>query len=662
VKETAVLAQLEVSRPLPLFTVLEAGIWRCTLYVTGGLLPFMQDTYNRERITVNSVIIDHVEYHRYETLDELRGLPYRRYGWVNAEHVIYIRFPDWNPPILFHSLQHGILHAFTNGSPIRIENMTYIPGLLTSPEVEQSADAFTYDRMRFNNANIEINNDNGQFDNVSDYFGNEFNLMLVEMDKSKRQDKKIVKMIDNKEIISIGDTDRLVSLIQREETEPKLKKLAQYYIANIMVTLDKATFVLKDKRERLSARIPNRQFTKKEYPDEFEFFEDNIIDRDMQEAYGHCFGVAGTCLNGKQVFQSGSSVGRFRFRFSSRITRIDRIHVKMTAGRITIGNNSREVNGWTVVYDRERTENDGWLAGITPCTNDIETGLDKGEIVLSASVAKQGGEITNRMNEVRMDGVFNVIEGERITPLEIITDILSKYSGLPFTDRHYNKKEITEELSFLDHEIGILFGNPVSVYEAIEQLQGGCVKGFKFHVHENLYTARLDNPDRKASAEVKHLDILNLHEVEIDWNAELYGTYTDIEYRFDYSEGEGRRFIDKTRRSEILELHRTDKVWEVKTLLVNESDAKERSNTILNDFTARRQLIKNIQLRMSKWLGLRVYDIVTIDFEIPSCPRHVKKIFEGREFAGRVKCQILRVLHNTENGIVTIDVRVMEAS
>jgi hypothetical protein len=58
-------------------------------------------------------------------------------------------------------------------------------------------------------------------------------------------------------------------------------------------------------------------------------------------------------------------------------------------------------------------------------------------------------------------------------------------------------------------------------------------------------------------------------------------------------------------------------IWNVKTLLANEEDTKERSNNILKDFEELRPIIRNIKLSGEKWLGiedkeaeLRIYDII----------------------------------------------------
>ena len=703
-EELTVFAEIEYSQKLGVPTAFEPGIWRYCLYATGEIsLPCLKDTFNRTQVKVKNIIIDQREYTLFDDpatrMARLRTLSENEGGWVNDDSVVYIRSPGYKPPYVFYSHKYGVLMGFTGGSPRLLNTIMYRPGLLSAPKAGKSADALTYDKMKFNSTTISIENTNGQFDKVGSFFGNEFNLLVGMAPYSS------------------------------------LRHIAQYYIANIVVALDKATFHLKDKRERLSAKIPNKQFTEAEYPAEYQFFDDAVKDKDMQEVYGHCLGVPGVCLQGKQIYASGSSetkLVQYKFRFASRITRVDRIQVKMTSGEIDdpdgatgatgATSTTKKIDGWTTVYQRVKP-NDGspddwsgnyprWKPGIitgrgpeywsvstfmgitSTQLNPTNTSLlDNGEITLHWKVAKQGGEYENGINEVRMDGLFI----DKTTPLAIIVDIMENYAGVPPDGLRYNTYEIGWELAPLTHKIGVMFDKPITVYEAIEKLQGGCVIGFQFYVHENRFTARLDNPNRAERPAIKSYEILNLDEVEIDWNAELYGTYTDIEYAYNYSEQAGRHFIDRSKQEGILDLHRIDKEWPVHSLLANEQDAEKKSGLLLEDFEELRPLIKNIKLHGPKWFDLRVYDIFPIDVYIPGEERdkyphklimlieqvgiervvtaqkeeideYVTLINEEKErpgerkFAGSVRCQVLRVELDTKTGITTIDVRVREAS
>jgi hypothetical protein len=747
--ELTVLAEIETTDELiAVPTIYRPGIWRYCLYATGGLLPFMNDTYNRTPIKCNNIIIDNEEYNEFETIVEMIDFDEKKGCWVNGGSVIYVRFPFYNPPYLHYLFRYGVLLGFTDNKPVVLNGTAYRPGLLSSSKIEHSADAFTYDRMKFNSASVAIDNSNGQFDDAGYLFGNEFNLLIGIIPKDERDNpRRRVKLLaeaENKQLVPVKKTDEYITLIgkDKKKPEPQFWKIAQYYIANITVGLASATFHLKDKRERLSAKIPDQWYTTGAYPR----IEEKYIDKEMQEAYGRCFGVPGVCLEGTAIYREGDSgpkMTEYNFRFSSQISRVDRIQVKMTEGELLVDSNDptgekKKADGWTTVYQRVKP-NDGsdddwggsyprWKPGITvghgpECYVNTSAGtgyineridlLSAGEITLSYGVAKQKGDREKEINEVRMDGVFNNpgnrdfitgeitardLKKEFVTPLDIILDIMTKYANTPYDKYRYfsinNVPEIKTELDQLnDYEIGVLFDKSISVYEAIEKLQSGSVMGFQFGVYQDLFTARLDNPNRETSRTINNIDITNLHEAEVDWNAEVYGTYTNIEYAYNYNEGKGKRFIDKDEQQTILKLHRIDKEWITETLLANKEDAKNKSNFLLDNFSNFQPLIKNIKLSGTKWLDLRIYDVVEIDFVIhgeekEKYPRHIiklisevgngrlaamkqtdeyitlinneKEIKEERYFIGELRCQILRIDIDTQTGDTTIDVRVYQ--
>ena len=320
----------------------------------------------------------------------------------------------------------------------------YLPGLLSVPVIEQSVDAYTYDKMKFEGASITIDNSKARFDNTGNLLGNEFNLLC-----------------------GFKGADYAT-----------YRELIEYYIANITFSLEEVTFSLKDKRERLSYKIPNEKYTVEKYP----YIEDNMIDKDIQEAYGICFGVPGVCLNGKQVYidetyPEDGYIDFYEFRFSREITRVDKIEVKMANGELADPDNpdnTIKIDGWTTIYQRTRGQSPdnwfGWKTGVTP--GDLETKKAEGIITLHYAVAKQGGKQENKVNDARMDGTFINFKN----PLDIIQDIMETYGGIIYDDKKYDIDEFESELGKLsNNDIGILFDKSISIYEAIENIQSGTV-------------------------------------------------------------------------------------------------------------------------------------------------------------------------------------------
>ena len=736
-KELVILAEIERSEKLNPFTAYEAGIWRTVLSSSGDMHPFMEDNIGSTIVRCNNVIIDHVEYEEVTSLPALRATANREWSgyWYNAGSVIYVRFPYYNPPFVYYSHLYGVLFGFTNNKPLLKDGKMYLPSLLTAPKITQSADSFSYDQMKFNSETVTLKNTDGQFDEADKLFGNEFNLLIGTMPEEKdEQPEHIIRMIeeagDEKAVAAKLNTNEYIRLItDKTKTEDaEFKILAQYYIENLSVSLDKADFKLNDKRERLARKIPFRKFTNDPlkavddcywyYPD----IDDNYLDKDMQEVYGHCYGVPGVCLDGKKVFENvagGALKQNYRFRFSGKIARVDRIQVKMTAGEIPdspqVNSVMKYIDGWTTVYQLVKHNNgysaDDWNTGYPNCKPGIGNDavdfsrLSNGEILIRWDVAKQGGKRENGINEVRIDGIFiafdkftsGTLNGTpRATPLEILKDIMYKYADVSFNETRFNITEIKELNQLDDFEIGVMFDKSVSVYEAIEKLQSGSVLGFLLQVYGDRFTARLDNPNRRERDSISRLDIINLHEVVVDWNAGQYGSYTNMEYAYDCSEKVYRNYIDRNSRNKILELHRVDKEWNNKTLLVNEKDAKLKSDILLEDFEEMCPIIRNIKLEGKKWHDLRVFDIQLIDFSIPGeekdkFPRHLIRLIEEaggekavavnvktgeyisleheetethgkREFAGKLRCKLLNVELDTETGVTTIEARVTNIS
>jgi hypothetical protein len=665
-KELSILAEVEYTNKLLVPTIYQTPIWRYAVQCAGPILPFMEDAFNREPVKCNNIIIDQVEYDKVFSLSDLKEKSY-----YYAGDTVYIRYPHDNPAWLYYSHRYGLLFGYTSTSPALLNDRTYMPGLLSVPVIEQSADTYTYDEMKFTGASITIDNSRADFDAVENLLGNEFNILCG----------------------------------FKGAAYADYRKLAQYYIANISFSLDKAVFSLKDKRERLGYKIPNELYTAEKYP----FIEDNMIDKDMQEAYGRCFGVPGVCLNGKQIYsnqlypeeeQEEEYLDFYEFRFSSRITRVDKIEVKMTNGELPDPenpDNTVKIDGWTTVYQRTPGQPpddwSGWKNGVVPGEVESLEMLEKGVVALHYAAAKQSGRRENKTNDVRMDGLFINLN----TPLDIIKDIMTVYGGVSYDDHRYNTAEFERELGRIPHEIGILFDKSLSIYEAVEKIQSGVVAGFQFCVWQNLFTVRLDDPNRAEKPDIKRQDIMNLHEIEVDWNAGLYGSYTDIEYAYNYSEKKGKHWIDKKYRIDILDIHRIEKDWSVSTLLASEADAKLKSDIILEDFRELHPIIRGIKLFGGRWFDYRVYDVVYIDLSLPGetiekYPLNIIRLMEytaegnqvrmvhgrddehiilhddavehrgKRDFVGRVRCQILVVSIDLQTGVVTMDVRIRNRS
>jgi hypothetical protein len=649
------LAEIERTAPVyvPL-TCYSAGIWRFCVQQTGPVFDFFVDDYNKEQVLITNIIVDNIEYSKVESIATLVAQSY----YYNLEQgIVYIRFPDDNPAWLYRdgAVLYGTFAGFTDGESVVVGGVQYRPGLETVPNMEQSADAYTYDKMKFVSGSCEIANDDGFPQSIPRVLGNEFNFHY-------------------------GKAGTGV-----------FTHLAQYYIANDSYTFGKAVYQLEDKRKRLSFTVPNEYFTAEDYP----FIDDKYAGKVKQDAFGKCRGIAAVCTNGRQMYQSESTgplLDFYTFRVSNKIQQMDRIEVKMTNGEI----NGQKIDGWTIIYNRT-VQSDcawtGWKQYVTAGT--ISQGAtSNGTFTLSWPVAKQGGNRENKINDVRCTGVFQ----NYTTARAILEQLFRQYTNIIWDENRFNFAEINSELAATSEPIALVLDKEIDLFAAIEKLQSGTVKGWQFQVYENKYTARVDNPGRtpwggtSAAAPVPAYLIDNINEVEIDNDGELYGSSTDIMYNRDHNETDEElawnHYFDKSKEQQIIDIHRIPKVWKAETLLVDETDAKKKSDALLEDFIDLSPLANGIRLIGDPFFTLRVYDMIWLDlsakgilintyndaikqeyadflsggpariFHGPQPDFTRKKTIGDREFKGIVRGQIMRVAKDIRSVTVTIDIRI----
>jgi hypothetical protein len=617
----------------------------------GAVFDFFTDNYNKAQVIISNLIIDNVEYSK---LNSVAALVDQSYYYDLDNGIVYIRFLDMRPAWLYRdgAVVYGTFFGFTDGQSLLINGIQYRPGLETIPDMEQSADTYAYDKMKFVSGTCEIDNDDGFPQSMPQVLGNEFNFHY-------------------------GKTGSGV-----------FTHLAQYYIANDAYTFGKATYQLEDKRKRLSFTLPNDFFTAADYP----WIDDKYIGKVKQDAFGLCHRITAVCTQGRQMYQSGGSgplLDFYTFRVAKAISRMDRIEVKMTSGKI----NGVEYDGWTVIYNRVADTDypwTGWKQYVTAGTINAD-----GTFTLSWPVAKQGGNRESGINDVRCTGLFQNYNTART----ILEQLFRQYTNIIWDDIRFNRSEITSELAASAEPISLVLDKEIDLYAAIEKLQSGTVKGWQFQVYENKYTVRVDNPSRGAwngtsqTAPIPAYYIDNINEVEIDNDGELYGSSTDIKYGRDYSENDDelkwRHYIDRTQEQIIMDIHRIPKVWAVETLLVNAADAKTKSDALLADFISLRPLVKGIRLIGDMFFTIRIYDMIWIDlaakgiminkytraiqaeyadfnsgqyparrFHGPAPDFTQKKAIGDRAFMGVTRGQIMRVAKDVRGLTTTIDIRV----
>lgn len=366
-----------------------------------------------------------------------------------------------------------------------------------------------------------------------------------------------------------------------------LRSVAKYWIENYTVDVNRAKFALKDRRELLSAKAPNTYFSATAYAD----IEDNKIGKVIPDAFGELLGVPGICVNGK----SGSSK---TFKFGAVITRLDHIYVN---------------------------KDEKWTEVTAASTN-----LAIGEVTLSAANAHVDGSTSKGIVKVKADGLFR----PEVNPGDVIAKINEVYGGIDYLPGNYDIAEWEAELGPLA-DVALYMGESKDINEWIEKVQNGSTVGFQYMTNFDKITARLDNPNRTVATKMRAVEILNIQDVEIDYNATIYASAALIRYSMDQESKSGPQVLNEDHKIQVLEVHRKEKQYETDSLLTNATDALLKSEVIMDDQKAIRPIFKNLKFSGMKWFDLRLYDMVDADISIPGVyvaapyPFDVTVIFPG---------------------------------
>jgi hypothetical protein len=278
------------------------------------------------------------------------------------------------------------------------------------------------------------------------------------------------------------------------------------------------------------------------------------------------------------------------------------------------------------------------------------------------------------MYEVKVTGVFHPgYTGDgagESSVLSILKELLRYYAGIdwngPDGDIELDKAEIASEIGGLTERVGVMWDKETDLYTAVEALQSGGARGWQFGTDaDGRFTARLDNPLRPEFGTVSQLDVTNLDEVEIDYNSENYATRVDIAYKKDYSADGDDAYLHEINdqyRQDVLAEYHIDKTYPanegsgksggLQTLLYSKEDAAAKAAYLAEYLSKSRPSINGIALFGEKWLGVRIYDLVTVDLR-HTYMRRLRSF--TREFGGVIKCKVMDTNKNLEQCTNTVD-------
>jgi hypothetical protein len=618
-----------------------AGIWRFLVYSAQNvLLPFMKknDRILKDPAIIEELVIDNVYYQMKNSLAEL--IPYTYY---QQDNICYFANSDYYPGWLYDATFSAMVgKGFTTGKNYIRDHVLYRSGLNFWPQIKEEADNIEAAKMKFNSANLTIKNDEGEFDpdKASQFFGN--GVQVYKRDG--------------------------------ESAQP----LYEYYVKNIKSKLNQATFVLGDKRERLSQKIPDKKFTLEEYP--FMRNEGNPEQKSnklgavIPDAYGYCVNIPAICVDQFQIYTdpSKSIVKTYRtFKVARKITRLDKVLVKMTQPDASAG--SKEV--WT--NQRGNTQN-------------IDSSNGTFTLNTLYCMPPFDGYDVPEIYEVVCTGIFCPEQA----PADIIGELVSHYADLSYDNYNFNMAEFTAELSpvYLAN-IGLYLDREIDLFAAIEQIQNGSTYAFQFKTDFDKFTARRNDDNRAVSRTIRAVDIANIKSIEFDMNLQEYATIVDIAYAENHMDDTERddnfeHLQDLSNRDKIFDAYHIDKQYEAQTKLPGLASAQKKAEILIGYFSKLRPLVKGVQLTGREWFNLRVYDIVMIDLRLERKPeplpgrrlsivnragsitgmgfektgrREIVGIDFGRgepeyrEFGGLIKCKITGIVKDTKTETVTVD-------
>jgi hypothetical protein len=617
-------------------TSLETPVWRMKLwnYPYVKHLPFMADydDYNKYAISLENVVIDFIEYLRVYSMAQLRNTHNAWMADPNDPSIIYIHFINHIPSISFLSFKAGFQTGFSYKEPVYLGELKTFPFLQDFPAIEDSSDNLTYQKMKFASGNITIDNSAGMLDGLFELFGNDLTLLNY-------------------------------------TGEQELEVIRQFFISSYTVGLKNAVFSVKDKRSRLTFKAPNQFYTREEY----KFIEDNLVDKVKQDAYGRCFGVEGTCVNRNQVYINPAAYPLvfndwFQYKFSRKITKVETIQVNINdvwtevfPGLGIPGNNDyQSTNPYPVRLIYKDANNNDLTVNITASNMDNLGALyptNDGRIAIwwSQALRDNPGYLERRngnANKAKMAGIFV----DKHTPGDIIKDMMVYYGELPYDVSYFDMATWDQEMAG-GKNIGICLDRSDDIFSWIEKIQNGAMMGFQLLVYKNLFTARLDNPNRTETFDIKWQEIINRDELVPEMNGNNYATFTTINYRYDYADKEWLTVVDKSQRVAILKTYKFEKEYTNDSYLINEADVIKKGQIILENFMKARPIIRGIGLQGVRE-ELKLYATGWIDFsvQIPRQMKIIQKYMQGRTSAGKIRVKIIGWNQDIKNEKTYIDV------
>lgn len=353
------------------------------------------------------------------------------------------------------------------------------------------------------------------------------------------------------------------------------------YVKSQKVTSKIYTIKLGDKREQLNGKYPNTFFDATTYPN----MEEKYIGDLIPEGYGELSGVPAFCTNGELAS------GDVTYKYATDGTVLTTVYVK---------------------------EDDVWTA-VTPLTSSATN--------CTFTLASADGRASSgRYLPAKVDCTLR----EEKNPLDIISDIITRYLGFPFNTDYFNIAEWGEERALL-YDIGYYISKRQEFFKHIEALQNASNLNFAFRIDANgKYSAKVDDITRTVCCDLDYIDNMN-DSRNVSTDFEQYATSVNIGYNVDHESEDYSEVTIDTYKEETLDTYRFEQELDFETMLNSLAHATERGDNVLKDYKKARDKHTII---IDGIVPQPLLDVYTFDSSIYI---RLEKI---QEYAGNIKLKI----------------------
>jgi hypothetical protein len=621
-----VFAKLGVSVLIP-FTLWKTPVWKGLIYQTGGVLPFMEDLYNREIYEIIGFSVDGTFYAQ---VSDLQSVKTSAQTFYIDSNIIYVHFKHPSEAATVASAQFWLFSAVaergygvTNGDTVKIIEdavvITYKEALKNKITVSETAD---FDAMKLEKTNLQLNNKDNLYLQIGNILGNE------------------VLLLDD-----------------------RFQFLSRLYVKNCSYNRTQIDLECENVLASLKEKILLKNYNREDYLTSTDNvgIDDDTAKRFMQDAVGFCRAVPADCINGKAADTT------------------DKRKYRVSWGKYTETLVELEIeNGWKTLqsgedYSKENGVMETWVDG-----SKRETGY----IVIPALKAHppQAGstdpDYETAPRRIRVTGHFNNAYAANIQA--ILQYFFTFYSNMPFNETYFNISEISSELAYNNRfACGVCVQEPIEFIRLIENLQTQCVRYFQLLTMRNKITVREMYLLRPTAAQLSVDDVLNFSDLKISLNYQNYASSINCGYGRFYSEGDQdnayEHYLDVTKEKEILNVHKKPKNEKQYTILKDLSAAQTRTAELLTRYKKNILTIQGMQLFGRKWFVLHILDILIIkvknyslEFQAYAPTRQAElaehdidvapKLEDGVVLTENLKWIITRIEKDTQTERVSIDI------